>query len=279
MPYSSKVVPTEYGTSTVKIAVPDAEGPRANSFFVGATLWITAGPGQGLSSIISAYSSDGTATVSFSTQSCGLQAPCVPKGSTDPGYAYFSSPSAYVLSQYEIRVVDSVSSYSTSRAMSFAQALPMTIPATYAPCVTYDDQSRICITYSSVLVAVPVKLEWVSGGWCGEAGGMGWGATSPCVANGLIVTTSSNRFVYGLGTDGTVKWKYRTGKRIKAPPRSSSAPPLAFLDLCAYSPARLCPSVLHSACVRYCISVCIRYSQAMPKCVAFQERGCGGLSI
>ena len=53
-------------------------------------------------------------------------------------------------------------------------------------------------------------------------GGTGWGATSPCVNNGLIVTTSANKFVYGIGLDGVVKFKYMTGKRIKSAPRCVS---------------------------------------------------------
>jgi len=68
-------------------------------------------------------------------------------------------------------------------------------------------------------VQTPVNLEWASGGWCGAGGGTGWGATSPCVSNGLVVTTSANKFVYGLGLDGVVKFKYMTGKRIKSAAR------------------------------------------------------------
>merc|ERR1712216_495938 len=39
----------------------------------------------------------------------------------------------------------------------------------------------------------------------------------PASATGSL-TTSANKFVYGLGLDGIVKFKYMTGKRIKSTP-------------------------------------------------------------
>ncbi|EKX35356.1 hypothetical protein GUITHDRAFT_118480 [Guillardia theta CCMP2712] len=49
------------------------------------------------------------------------------------------------------------------------------------------------------------------------------GATSPCFVHGMLVTSSANKFVYGLGLDGSLLWKFGTRKRIKAPVRCLSS--------------------------------------------------------
>ena len=45
------------------------------------------------------------------------------------------------------------------------------------------------------------------------------GATSPCLLGDVIITTSQNKFVYGLALDGRLLWKFPTEKRIRSPPR------------------------------------------------------------
>lgn len=49
------------------------------------------------------------------------------------------------------------------------------------------------------------------------------GTTSPCLVNGILVTTSQNKMVYGIKLDGTLAWKHPTSKRIRAPPRCMSS--------------------------------------------------------
>lgn len=219
VPYSGSISTVEYQTSTLQLMI---EFSLTNNFYVGATLRITNGPGQGLFGVISSYTvGTGVAAVSLNLASCGGPSPCGPKGSSDNGYLVIglSPTSARVLSQYEIFVLGTVASYS-AQTLTLNQQLAFTIPAIYDACTTYDDAvlKRVCLSLTPN-VPTPVKLEWVAGSWCAESGGTGWGATSPCVAHDLIVTTSSNKFVYGLSPDGTVKFKFKTGKRIKAPPR------------------------------------------------------------
>lgn len=46
------------------------------------------------------------------------------------------------------------------------------------------------------------------------------GATSPVLCGGTLVTTSQNKYVYGLGPqDGALRWKFQTGRRIRSPAR------------------------------------------------------------
>uniref|UniRef100_A0A7S0N644 Pyrrolo-quinoline quinone repeat domain-containing protein n=1 Tax=Cryptomonas curvata TaxID=233186 RepID=A0A7S0N644_9CRYP len=224
-PYEYDVQISEYQTTTVKLM---QEPALSDGFYVGATLHITKGPGLGLSGQITAYTvATGLAAITFDLAACAGPAACAPKGSSDNGYLLVGSPtSAYPLSHYEIVVTGNVASYSgLTSDLVLTQPLVFSIPAVYAQCNSYDDTilKRVCLSLNPN-TPTPVKLEWVSGSWCPESGGTGWGATSPCVANGLIVTTSSNKYVYGLGTDGVVKFKFMTGKRIKAPPRCVANP-------------------------------------------------------
>ena len=222
-PYSYMISTKEYQTATVQLMLEPA---LSNGFYTGATFRITNGPGLGLFGVITNYSmSTGIAAVSLDLVSCGAGSGgppgCGPKGSLDGGYVVsgISPSSAYVLSQYEITVFGTVASFA-AQVLTLNQALPFTIPAVYAACTAYDNSvlKRFCLSLNPN-TSTPVKLEWVAGSSCAEAGGTGWGATSPCVANGLVVTTSSNKFVYGLSPAGVVKFKFKTGKRIKAPPR------------------------------------------------------------
>mmetsp|Transcript_39744 Transcript_39744/g.105959 ORF Transcript_39744/g.105959 Transcript_39744/m.105959 type:complete len:168 (-) Transcript_39744:352-855(-) len=46
------------------------------------------------------------------------------------------------------------------------------------------------------------------------------GATSPTLCGDSIVTTSQNKYVYGLGPrDGELRWKFATARRIRSPAR------------------------------------------------------------
>ena len=56
------------------------------------------------------------------------------------------------------------------------------------------------------------------------------GATSPCLVDGVLVTTSQNKMIYGLSLDGRLAWKHPTSKRIRSPPRCFSSTSL-FLSL------------------------------------------------
>lgn len=49
------------------------------------------------------------------------------------------------------------------------------------------------------------------------------GATSPCLVDGVLVTTSQNKMIYGLSLDGRLAWKHPTSKRIRSPPRCFSS--------------------------------------------------------
>lgn len=205
-------VPSEYQTTSVVLG--GEVGTRVDGFFTGATLVIKSGPGEGLRAEILAFNgTTGTATVSFDLR-CGAGDFCAPKGESDAGYG---STSGYITSAYEIEVIGTVTSY-TSALVATLNGIPSGIPDTINLCGTPETESeRYCTAYTTS--ATPVALEWASGSWCGTAGGTGWGATSPCLAGDLLVTTSSNKYVYGIGVDGIVRFKYMTGKRIRSPPR------------------------------------------------------------
>mmetsp|Transcript_44134 Transcript_44134/g.90091 ORF Transcript_44134/g.90091 Transcript_44134/m.90091 type:complete len:1350 (-) Transcript_44134:302-4351(-) len=213
--FEGHVTPDEYQIATVVLG--GEIGQRADDFFVGATLVITSGPGAGLRAEITAFNgSDAVATVSFDYGACGGPSFCSPKGDSDAGYG---SASGYMTSAYEIVVVGTVTSYTSSYVATVA-GIPSAVPDTINVCGSLEAESaRYCASYSYGATKTPVALEWASGSWCGAAGGTGWGATSPCYVDGLVVTTSSNKFVYGIGSDGIVRFKHMTGKRIRSPPR------------------------------------------------------------
>jgi outer membrane protein assembly factor BamB len=225
--FGYNLVPTTYSNKAGKVKLADESVTRANSNYVGAVLVITDGPGAGLKGTISAYDkTSGEANVLWNLDYCGDPAYCTPVGDTEAGTCQDTTACAKWIrkaSHYEIQVIGAVSNYvGSTRTLALTQ-LPgsgnFSVPATSSYCSAFDDATLMnrCATYASV--DTPVFLEWSSGAWCGSGGGTGWGATSPCVSNGLVVTTSANKFVYGLGLDGVVKFKYMTGKRIKSPPR------------------------------------------------------------
>ena len=225
VPFATDKVPSEYTATagTVKLAAEeDGDTDRADDYYNGAVIKITSGPGEGLRGKVTDYVvASGVATVEWDNlgDRCGSGTyVCGPKGTTDNGYAGTGSdPSAFALSAYSVSIEEVASSYvGSTKTLTLAQ-LATAVPATINACTTLEAAERFCDTMGTP--ATPARLEWNSGGWCGAAGGTGWGATSPCYANGLIVTTSSNKFVYGLGADGTVKFKHMTGKRIQSPPR------------------------------------------------------------
>jgi hypothetical protein len=225
--FGYNLVPTTYSNKAGKVKLADESATRANSDYVGAVLVITDGPGAGLKGTISAYDkTSGEANVLWNLDYCGDPAYCTPVGDTEAGTCQVTSACAKWIrkaSHYEIQVIGAVSNYvGSTRTLALTQlpgSATFSVPATSSYCSAFDDATLMnrCATYASV--DTPVFLEWSSGAWCGSGGGTGWGATSPCVSNGLVVTTSANKFVYGLGLDGVVKFKYMTGKRIKSPPR------------------------------------------------------------
>ena len=200
----------EYNSATVTLL---DENAITSLTYVGATLTITEGRGASLVGKITAYTlATGVASVEWEGS-----VEEAPKGTGDAGYATSGHP----LSFYTITAQGTVTSY-------VGASLTMTVTDVGAD-VRY--QAKLCTTYlvgaagnnlkctANAYAATPVYIDWAGGSWCEAGGGRGWGATSPCVANGLVVTTSSNKFVYGLSAEGTVQFKYMTGKRIKAPPR------------------------------------------------------------
>jgi len=199
---------TEWNTATVTLL---DESAKTGLNYVGATITITDGRGKGLEGKVTAYTL-GSAVASVTW---GGAVGDAPKGSNDNGY----STSGFPLSFYTLTAQGTVTGYTGS-------SLTMTVSPVNVE-VSY--QAMLCTTYSvgsngnlkctaNSYTNTPVTIDWAGGAWCEAGGGRGWGATSPCVMNGLVVTTSSNKFVYGLSSEGTVQFKYMTGKRIKSPP-------------------------------------------------------------
>jgi len=231
-----KLPPATYSATKGKVILADelAIAVRADNDYVGAILAITDGPGKGLKGEITGYiKATGVADVEWNLDFCGDPAYCTPVGAEDHGTCKVvdatppttASCTPYIrkASHYEIQVVGAVASYiGSTKALGLTQlpgSATFSVPDTSSYCNAFDDTVLMnsCTTYT--YVKTPVNLEWSSGSWCGAGGGTGWGATSPCVSNGVVVTTSANKFVYGLGLDGVVKFKYMTGKRIKSAPR------------------------------------------------------------
>jgi len=233
-PYRGQhLVPTTYSTKKGSVILANESTSRNNNDYVGAILAITAGPGKGLRGEITGYvNTSGVANVAWNLDFCGDPAHCTPVGDEEHGTCKNAdgipacTPYIRKASHYEIQVVGAVASYiGATKTMGLTQlpgSATFSVPDTVSYCSTFDDADLMnrCDTY--IQVKTPVNLEWTSGSWCGAGGGTGWGATSPCVNNGLVVTTSANKFVYGLGLDGVVKFKYMTGKRIKSAPRCVS---------------------------------------------------------
>ena len=225
-PYTGHVlVPSSYTATKGQVKLSDESATRSDGDYVGAILAITDGPGTGLKGEITAYTaSTGIAELEWNLDFCGDPTYCSPAGQTDAGTLKSGTDMIRKASHYEIQVVGAAASYTGSTRTLGLTQLPgsgtFSVPDTVTYCDTFDDATlmRRCSNYVSV--DTPVYLEWSSGAWCSAGGGTGWGATSPCVNNGLIVTTSANKFVYGIGLDGVVKFKYMTGKRIKSAPRS-----------------------------------------------------------
>jgi len=224
------LVPSTYTATKGQVKLADESGTRADGDYVGAILAITDGPGNGLKGEITAYDkTSGVAQLEWNLDFCGDPTYCSPAGQDDAGTLKTAPGTDAVrkASHYEIQAVGAVASYiGSTRTVGLTQ-LPgssaFSVPNTVTYCTVFDDTALKwrCNTYDDT-AQTPVNLEWSSGAWCSAGGGTGWGATSPCVNNGLIVTTSANKFVYGIGLDGVVKFKYMTGKRIKSAPRSQS---------------------------------------------------------
>ena len=224
--FGSNLVPTTYTSKAGKVKLADESATRSDDDYIGAILVITDGPGKGLKGEISDYDkTTGVANVEWNLDYCGDPAYCTPVGDTELGTLQATAGNKWIrkASHYEIQVIGAVSSYvGSTRTLALTQlpgSATFSVPATASYCSAYDDSVLMnrCGTYAAV--DTPVFLEWSSGAWCPSGGGTGWGATSPCVQNGLVVTTSANKFVYGIGLDGVVKFKYMTGKRIKSAPR------------------------------------------------------------
>jgi outer membrane protein assembly factor BamB len=232
LPWTANLVPTTYSTTQGQVTLADESGTgtRANADYVGAILAVTDGPGKGLKGEITGYTkSSGVATVQWNLDYCGDPSYCTPAGDQDAGTCKDTANSCAAgtvvrkASHYEIQLVGAVTSYvGSTKTLSLTQ-LPgsgtFSVPDLASYCDTFDSADLMwrCTSYANV--KTPVYLEYASGSWCAAGGGTGWGATSPCVSNGLVVTTSANKYVYGLGLDGVVKFKYMTGKRIKSGPR------------------------------------------------------------
>lgn len=199
----------EYNVATVTLI---DESAITGLTYVGATITVVWGRGSPLVGKITAHNfANGVVSVAWQGD-----ADEGPKGTSDAGY----TTSGYRLSFYEITAQGTVTGYVGATKTLTTEDVGSSVRYQAKLCTTYSSGAqgnRVCT--ANAYAATPVTIDWAGGAWCEAGGGRGWGATSPCVANGLVVTTSSNKFIYGLSTEGTVQFKYMTGKRIKAPPR------------------------------------------------------------
>uniref|UniRef100_A0A6U5Y2G0 Pyrrolo-quinoline quinone repeat domain-containing protein n=2 Tax=Guillardia theta TaxID=55529 RepID=A0A6U5Y2G0_GUITH len=211
-PYS-QVLPVVDRPGSVQLA--NVSISRNASDYVGAIFVITSGPGQGVQVPITEFDTQtGWISLSIDRSLCAETVVCSPKGSEDAGYSGYT---AMTVSHYEIISIGDVASYTSERVAAIL-GISTTVPSQSQFCKTYDDPSlrRVCVEYA--LGPTPALLEWVAGSWCGAGDHTTVGATSPCYVDGLIVTTSSNKFIYGLNDEGIVQFKFPTGKRIQSPP-------------------------------------------------------------